>query len=205
MNFGTVDLVVTAVVVISVIFAFYRGLLRELLGITGWIFAALGAVYSYEPLLNFFTMRTEKVQIWTISSTILVALIILIIMTLINSHITGKLRKSSLSGLDRILGAVFGMLRAMLLICLVWLFARQMMLPLPKVQKLKEENVSISYINQGADWMEKLLPESIQKQMKRSPKKTEKQKPVKPQYSDEEREKLEKMIEAIEEVDVDEN
>ena len=80
-----------------------------------------------------------------------------------------------------------------------------MMLPLPKVQKLKEENVSISYINQGADWMEKLLPESIQKQMKRSPKKTEKQKPVQPQYSDEEREKLEKMIEAIEEVDVDEN
>ena len=41
MNFGTVDLVITAVVVISVIFAFYRGLLRELLGITGWILAGL--------------------------------------------------------------------------------------------------------------------------------------------------------------------
>ena len=57
MNYGTVDLVVTAVVIISVIFAFYRGLLRELLGITGWILAGLGALWSYEPLLKFFSTR----------------------------------------------------------------------------------------------------------------------------------------------------
>ena len=116
MIFGTVDLVVTAVIVISVIFAFYRGLLRELLGITSWILAGLGAVWSYEPFLRFFTGRIEKVQMGTIIATVIVALIILIVMTLINAHITGKLRKSSLSGLDRLLGAVFGVLRAALLI-----------------------------------------------------------------------------------------
>ena len=65
MIFGTVDLIVSAIVVISVIFAFYRGLLRELLGISGWILAGLGAVWSYEPFLKFFTNRVEKVQIWT--------------------------------------------------------------------------------------------------------------------------------------------
>ena len=70
MNFGTVDLVVTAVIIISVIFAFYRGLLKELLGITGWILAALGAVFSHKFFLEFFTNRVEKVQIWTISATI---------------------------------------------------------------------------------------------------------------------------------------
>ena len=77
-----IDVVIrnTAVVIISVIFAFYRGLLRELLGITGWILAGLGALWSYEPLLKFFSTRVEKVQVWTIASTITVALIILIIM-----------------------------------------------------------------------------------------------------------------------------
>ena len=202
MNFGTVDLVVTAVIVISVIFAFYRGLLRELLGITGWILAGLGAVWSYDPLLNFFTTRVEKVQVWTITVTVVIALIILIVMTLINAHITGKLRKSSLSGLDRILGAAFGVLRAALLITLVWMFARQMMFPPQKISQMKKDNVAIPYMNQGADWLEKLLPESIQQEMKTPPKKEMKME--KPQYSDKDREKLDEMIEAIVEVDTDE-
>ena len=68
---------------------------------------------------------------------------------------------------------------------------------------MKKENVAISYMNQGADWMEKLLPESIQKEMKATAK-TEK-KPEKPQYSDKDREKLDEMIEAIVEVDADED
>ena len=203
MNFGTVDLVVTAVILISVIFAFYRGLLRELLGITGWILAGLAAAWSYDPLLEFFTGRVEKVQIWTITTTIVVALLILVVMTLINAHIAGKLRKSSLSGLDRILGAAFGVLRAALLIVLVWVFARQMMFPEEKIQMMNKENVFIPYMNQGADMLEKLLPESIREDMKASPKKKVKEQPAKPQYSDKEREKLDEMIEAIVEVDTD--
>lgn len=201
MNFGTVDLVITAVVLISVIFAFYRGLLRELLGITSWILAGLGAIWSYKFFVEFFTNRVEKVQTWTAVSTIIVALVILIIMTLINAHITGKLRKSSLSGVDRILGASFGVLRAALLIVLAWVFMRQMMFPPQKIQEMKKENVAIPYMNQGADWLEKLLPESVQKDMKTPPKKEVK--PEKPQYSDKEREKLDEMIEAIVEVDTD--
>ena len=46
---GMVDLVVIATVIISVLFALYRGLLRELLGITSWILAGLACVFSYLP------------------------------------------------------------------------------------------------------------------------------------------------------------
>ena len=201
MIFGTVDLIVAAVVVVSVIFAFYRGLLRELLGITGWILAAIGSYWSYGPLLNFFTSRVEKVQIWTMVSTGITALIILIFMTLINSYITRTLRKSSLSGLDRILGAMFGVLRAGLLIVLAWIFVRQMMLPPPKVQELKKVNVAIPYLNKGADWMEKMLPKNLYQKTY----KFEKAEPVEQPYSDKEREKLDEMIGSIMEVDADEN
>ena len=47
MIFGTVDLIITGIVVVSVIFAFYRGLLRELLGITG-----LKSIFSPKSTLN---------------------------------------------------------------------------------------------------------------------------------------------------------
>ena len=203
MNFGTIDLIIMAILIISVIFAFYRGLLRELLGITSWILAGLGAIWSYNPFLNFFTSRVEKVQTWTITSTVMVALIILIIMTLINSHITGKLRKSSLSGLDRLLGVGFGILRAGLLIVLAWLFMRQMMFTPERSAEIQKENVAIPYMNQGADWLEKLLPEGVQQLGKKVPRKVE-VRPEKPQYSDEDREKLDEMIGAIVEVDTDE-
>ena len=203
MIFGTVDLVVAAVVLISVIFAFYRGLLRELLGITGWILAGFGAVYSYEPFLKFFTNKVEKVQLWTIIATMTTALIILIVMTLLSAYIASKLRKSSLSGLDRILGAAFGVVRAGLLIALAWIFMRQMMFTPDKMTAMKKENVAIPYMDQGSDLLEKLLPDTVQKDMKKLPKKVEKL-PPKPPYSEKDREKLDKMIEAIVEVDADE-
>ena len=125
----------------------------------------------------------------------------MIIMTIFNAKMTHKLRKSSLSGLDRLLGAAFGVLRATLLIVLAWMFMRQMMFPAPKIQEMKKENVVIPYMDQGADWLEKLLPESVQNDMKASPKKEVKVE--KPQYSDEDREKLNEMIGSIVEVDVD--
>ena len=204
MNFGTVDLVVTAVVLISVIFAFYRGLLRELLGITGWILAGLAAAWSYDPLLKFFTGRVEKVQMWTLVATITTALIILIVMTLINAYIAGKLRRSALSGLDRLLGAAFGVVRAALLVVLAWVFMRQMMFSEPKIAEMKKQNVAIPYMNQGANQLEKLLPESIQKDMKQQSKSKKEVKIELPKYSDKDREKLDEMIEAIVEVDADE-
>ena len=198
---GTVDLIVMITVVVSVIFALYRGLLRELLGISSWILAAFGAIWGYDILLKFFENRVEKVQIWTIICTILIALIILVVMTIINAHINGKLRKSSLSGLDRILGIIFGVVRAGLLIVLVWVFARHMMIPEAKQQELMQENKSISYMNQGADFAEKLLPESIQKGIKAPQKTLPKKQPL---YSDKDREKLDEMLQSIVEVDIDE-
>ena len=199
---GTVDLIVVITVVVSVIFALYRGLLRELLGISSWILAAFGAAWGYDILLKFFEGRVEKVQLWTIASTILVALTILVVMTIINAHINGKLRKSSLSGLDRILGIIFGVFRAGLLIVLVWMFARQMMIPEAKQQELAQENKAIPYMDQGADMLEKLLPESVKKGIKTPPKvPPKKQQPI---YSDKDREKLNKMLESIVEVEIDE-
>ena len=50
MTLGLIDLILAIVVVISVLFALYRGLVRELLGIAAWILAGFAALYSYAPL-----------------------------------------------------------------------------------------------------------------------------------------------------------
>jgi len=199
---GIVDLVVISTIIISVLFALYRGLLRELLGISSWILAAFLALYSYQPMIKMLTDRVDNVKIWAITSSGLIALAVLIIMTLVNARITHSLRKSSLSGLDRILGVAFGIFRAALLIVLVWLFARQMAWTPKQMEIMQQHNISVKYIQILTDWTEKLLPEGVRKDMKRPalPKDAAPKKPE-VEYKDIDRESLDKMIESIVEIE----
>jgi membrane protein required for colicin V production len=200
---GMIDLVVIATIIVSVLFALYRGLLRELMGITSWILAGAAALYSYQPINGLLVGQVENVKMWTLIITGLLALVVLIVMTIINARITRKLRKSSLSGLDRTLGFAFGVARAVLLIVLVWLFARQIALAPKQIEKMQEKNFCVKYIQQSADWAEKLLPNDIQQDIKRPepPELPQLPKPV-VEYKDVDREALDEMIEDI--VDIEE-
>ena len=201
---GMVDLIVIVIIVISVLFALYRGLLRELLGITSWILAGIACVFSYLPATKLLTDKVDNVKVWALTSSGLIALTILIVMTLINARITHSLRKSSLSGLDRTLGVLFGILRAILLIVLVWLFARQMAWTPRQLEMMQKQNISVKYIQIASDWTEELLPEGVRKDIKRpAPPPKPKAKPSQPvvEYKDIDRESLDKMIEDIVEVE----
>ncbi len=200
---GMIDFVVIVTTIISVLFALYRGLLRELLGITSWILSGIGALYSYQPMMKLLANKVDNIKVWGITSSALIALVILIVMTLVNAHITHHLRKSSLSGLDRILGIIFGVLRAGLLIILVWLFARQMAWTPKQLEIMQKQNVSVQYIQKIADWSEELLPDGVRQDMKKSAS-LKRPKAPKPavEYKDIDRESLDKMIENI--VDIEE-
>jgi membrane protein required for colicin V production len=197
---GMIDFVVIATIIVSVLFALYRGLLRELLGITSWIIAGATALYSYQPVNGLLVGQVENVKMWTLIITGLLALVVLIVMTIVNAKITHSLRKSSLSGLDRILGLAFGVARAILLIVLVWLFARQIAFSPKQIEKMEENNFSVKYIQKSSDWAEKLLPGDIQKDIQR-PERPELPKPI-VEYKDVDREALDEMIEDI--VDIEE-
>jgi membrane protein required for colicin V production len=197
---GMIDFVVIATIIVSVLFALYRGLLRELLGITSWIIAGATALYSYQPVNGLLVGQVENVKMWTLIITGLLALVVLIVMTIVNAKITHSLRKSSLSGLDRILGLAFGVARAILLIVLVWLFARQIAFSPKQIEKMEENNFSVKYIQKSSDWAEKLLPGDIQKDIQR-PERPKLPKAV-VEYKDLDREALDEMIEDI--VDIEE-
>lgn len=165
MEFGIIDILVIITLSLSVLFAFYRGLVRELLGITSWILAGLGALYCYvyaQPLVHKFI---ENETFAGIVAGAGISLIVLIIMTLINAKITGRLRKSSLSGLDRLLGFLFGVFRAVLLIAVVYI-AAGLILPEKQLKKWEKGNWTMPYIEMSADVVRRLIPESFRKDLK---------------------------------------
>ncbi len=163
--FGIVDLVVLGIIVISVLFALYRGLVRELLGISSWLLAGFTALYSYDPLLKACKGHFENVKLAAIVGTVLLALVVLIIMTIFNAAITRRLRKSALSGLDRIFGLCFGVARAILIIALIYIFSSAMILSPKNIADLKKQNKSIPYIQLSAGWIENIFPENIKKDL----------------------------------------
>ncbi|MDR2902572.1 MAG: CvpA family protein [Lactobacillales bacterium] len=165
MSFGIIDIIVLVLLILSIIFAFYRGLVRELLGITAWILAGFGALYTYTFIQPYMNKLVGNETLSGIISAALIALIILVIMTLINAKITGKLRKSALSGLDRLLGFAFGIFRAVLLVVVVYIMA-SFIFPEKKFEAWNKENVSMPYIEKMAKFVQKGLPDSIKNNLK---------------------------------------
>ena len=127
----------------------------ELLGISSWILAAFGAVFSYAHMQPIMQKFIENEKLAGLCGSVLIALIILVIMTLINSHINKKLRQSSLSGLDRILGMIFGVIRAVLLMALVYI-GISVAISDDQMEELKKSNVSLVYIQKTVNFMKKL-------------------------------------------------
>ena len=137
---GIIDLIVLGIVVISVLFALYRGLVRELLGISSWLLAGFAALYSFDPFMKSLDGHFQNVKLAAIISSVVLALIVLILMTIINAAITRRLRKSSLSGLDRIFGLVFGVARALLIVALIYIFSAAIVLSPKQINMMKEQN-----------------------------------------------------------------
>ena len=73
MTFGIIDLIILGVVIVSVLFALYRGLVRELLGISSWLLAGFVALYSYNPLLKASEGTFENVKLAAIVGSVLLA------------------------------------------------------------------------------------------------------------------------------------
>ena len=206
---GIIDLIILGIIVISVLFALYRGLVRELLGISSWLLAGFAALYSYDPLLKMCEGTFENVKLAAIVGSVLLALLVLVVMTIINAAITKRLRKSSLSGLDRIFGLVFGVARALLIVALIYIFAATMMLSPKYIAEMKEKNRSIEYIEQIANYVQSVFPDNIKADLsayqttkKEKIKKRAQKKAVEAvvEYNEKDRESLDNMIENIVEI-----
>lgn len=157
---GLIDLTFTIVILISVLFALYRGLVRELLGITAWILSGFVALYSYAPLQPLMNKVIENPKTAGLVGSLLAALLTLVIMTLINAWITRHLRQSALSGLDRTLGLLFGIGRACLLAAVCYLGCA-MFMPEQKLNDIEDKNYSVPYIRTMAGWIEYVIPDNL--------------------------------------------
>jgi membrane protein required for colicin V production len=122
-DYTIIDGVAAAIILISGILAYSRGLVRETLSIVGWggaaviafIFAPRGKDLVYEiPLVS--GVVGDSCEIALVISFTLIFIVALIVISLFTPLLAGMVSNSALGVIDRGLGFIFGLARGVLLV-----------------------------------------------------------------------------------------
>jgi membrane protein required for colicin V production len=116
------DYGVIAVLLLSIVWGSWRGFVHEVLSLAGWIMAFLAANLLAAPLSESFPANMRP-EFRVVGAFVLVFIAVLILTTLLTALITKFVRVSVLQSLDRWLGALFGLVRGLLVIVAIAIVA----------------------------------------------------------------------------------
>ena len=127
-GFTLIDGVVAAVIVLSAILAYSRGLVRESLAILGWVGAAVLA-YAFavqaQPLVKELPVVGEflgdSCELSIIAAFAAVFALGLIIASLFSPLLSSLVQRSILGGIDQGLGFLFGVVRGIILVAVAFI------------------------------------------------------------------------------------
>ncbi|MCK0166860.1 CvpA family protein [Jannaschia sp. S6380] len=127
-GFTIVDGAVAAVILISAILAYSRGLVRELMAIVGWIAAAILAFTfagAVEPLVKEIpyvgNILGDSCELAVIAAFAVVFALALVLISFFTPLLSGAIRDSVLGPIDQGLGFLFGVLRGILLVAVAFI------------------------------------------------------------------------------------
>lgn len=155
---STADLVLLAVLVISAIFAMYRGFIREFLAIISWVAAFVITIYFFNPANVLMLEIVPNDMIAAGLTGILLFIVSLVVFSLIAATLSDIIHKTPLSSVDRLLGLFFGVVRGGLIICLLyfgvsWAYAGK---PMPT---WVTDSKSLPIVKKSSEYLTTLVPE----------------------------------------------
>jgi membrane protein required for colicin V production len=107
------DYIFVGVLALSIAWGVWRGLVREVISLAGWIAAFLVANLLAEPLANALPISNPDLRM--IVAFVAIFVVTLTLATLAAIALSKALKSSGLRGLDRTLGGLFGVARGVLI------------------------------------------------------------------------------------------
>lgn len=151
------DLAVFGIILISALFAFLRGLIRELFSVAAWVGAAFAAIYGLPYIQPVVLAIVRQELIANVLGAAVIFVVTLVFGSILGHVIVGRVKDSMLSALDRSLGFVFGVARGGVLVCLAFLVLTFVVSPDDQPRVLRQAR-TIGLIENGADVLRRLLP-----------------------------------------------
>jgi membrane protein required for colicin V production len=152
------DVVILIITAISALIALCRGLVKEVLSILGWVLSAVVVFYLLPILTPFAEVYIASSIMASIVTALGILIVFYIVWLLTTDKMIGKIRSSKLSALDRMLGLVFGVVRACLIVILFNILI-SWVLPEESKEGMFKESRYFTLAGEFAKPIEGLIPE----------------------------------------------
>jgi len=110
------DYAVLGVIGVSVLWGAWRGLVREVISIAGWVLAFVAANLFAVPLAGVLPQAIPTAELRLLAAFMGIFITALVIATLCGVLLAKLAKAAGLAGLDRLLGSLFGLARALLIV-----------------------------------------------------------------------------------------
>jgi len=154
------DLGVIAIIILSAIFAFARGFVREALSIVAWVGAAIVTFKGFDAVYALVEPHVHNPLLSQVIAGFGLFVGSLIVLTILTGIVARMVRTIGLSPIDRTLGFIFGLARGAFLLCLAYLFL-DVAVPKDDRPVWIREAKSGPYLHEGAEMLRGWLPESL--------------------------------------------
>lgn len=141
------DYALLGVTVVSVAWGVWRGFVREAISLAGWVIAFVVANMLAAQAGEMLPESLGRAELRVLAAFVAIFLASLALTTLAGLLLSKALKAAGLSGLDRTLGGIFGLARALVLAVAFALVAGLTTLP---GQPLWKDSVSGPYLAQAA-------------------------------------------------------
>lgn len=113
------DVIILAVLLVSIIQAISSGFFQEAFGIAGLVFGYLIAAWQYRHLAGHFAAYISSQWLADIVAFLAIFLGVMVLAGVLGRIVRWIAKEAGLSGLDRFLGALLGLLRGCLMVAIV--------------------------------------------------------------------------------------
>jgi membrane protein required for colicin V production len=153
-----VDIAIVAIIALSAIVGLFRGLVREILSLVGWIFSIWIAWHYADQAAPLFASLIESADVRKAAAFVALFLLALVAFAVLSHLLVKLITSSALKGADRTLGLLFGALRGALIVAVLALLVQSM--PLAN-EPLWQGSILKSYFLDMAGYVISLLPPSV--------------------------------------------
>lgn len=148
-----IDLFVLAALLISGFFGYWRGLIKEIFAIAGWLAATFAIFFGFTALQPVTRDFIHNPAIADFATGTLLFAGTLIVVSVITHFLSKWVKGSAFGAADRSLGFIFGLIRGLLIIALVF-FVYSSAEPDPdQYPESLQKSISLPYLQQGTDWL----------------------------------------------------
>jgi membrane protein required for colicin V production len=155
---NTLDLVIIGIAAISIIVGLMRGFIREVLSLVSWAAALMLAYLYYAQASEWLAPYVENPQLRSMLGFAALFVVSLFVFTALSYLLHKGLVKDGVKGTDRLLGALFGVVRGAVVVLALLLLAG--MTEVPK-QKNWQESQLILRLRPALEIARGMLPQHI--------------------------------------------